>query len=171
MQDQSIPMEYMHALRRLGQIRRMHACRDVEKGFTERDFMFLRTIEQFHCAHPDVPGPYVNDLARRMRMTKSAASRTLQQLEKRGLIERSVDPRDRRNTFVSMTEEGQMFGARQRENCDRFFDRVAQRVGEQRMRDIIRGMNELAQAMQDETERMYTTDTRRKQHCDHFLDL
>lgn len=171
MQDQSIPMEYMHALRRLGQIKRMHACGDIAEGFTDRDFMFLHTIELFHCAHPDVPGPYVNDLARHMRITKSAASKTLQQLEQRGLIERSVDPHNRRNTFVSMTAAGRTFNAQQREKCDRFFDRVAQRVGEQRMRDIIRGMNELAQAMQEETERMCTTDTRRKHHCDRFLDL
>ena len=123
------------------------------KGVSGREVQFLKTIERFHWTHPEVPGVYVNDLAEKLGVTKSAVSKMLRHLEERGLIERRVDPDNRRNTFVCLTEEGFAMGERQRENYDAFLMRVVDSLGEARYLEILGGVRELTQCMERELER------------------
>lgn len=138
-------IETMHSWKRLHR-------RSIPIGFTRQDFAFLRTIDDFHMQHPDAVGIYVNDLAEMRQVSKSAASKMLQNLEQRGLIERVVDPNNRRKTFVRMTPKGHRFGRHQRESVDAFLQRVADRIGEQRMCEILAGIRELSEAMMEELE-------------------
>jgi DNA-binding MarR family transcriptional regulator len=47
------------------------------------------------------------DLAHRMELTASGVTRTVQPLEKRGLVSRQNDPRDARVAFACLTKTGQ----------------------------------------------------------------
>ena len=123
------------------------------KGVSGREVQFLKTIERFHWTHPEVPGVYVNDLAEKLGVTKSAVSKILRHLEERGLIERRVDPDNRRNTFVCLTEEGFALGERQRDEHDAFLLRVVDSLGEARYLEILGGVRELTQCMERELER------------------
>ena len=49
----------------------------------------------------------VSELIKRACVKPSAISRTLRGLEQKGYVERVVNPEDRRNTYVVMTEEGE----------------------------------------------------------------
>lgn len=120
---------------------------------SRREEHFLKTIEQFHCMHPDIPGMYVNDLAEQLGITKSGVSKMLRHLEERGLVERHVDPDNRRNTFVCLTEEGFALGERQRDEHDAFLLRVVDSLGEARYLEILGGVRELTQCMERELER------------------
>lgn len=122
------------------------------KGVSVREVQLLKTIEQFHCTHPDIPGVYVNDLAERLGITKSGVSKLLRYLEARGQIERRVDPDNRRNTFVCLTEEGVAMCKRQRKNYGAFLMRVVDALGEARYLEILAGMREMTQCMAHELE-------------------
>ena len=48
----------------------------------------------------------ISALAKKLRVTTPAVSRTMRSLEKKDLIYRETDSKDRRNTFVRLTDTG-----------------------------------------------------------------
>jgi DNA-binding MarR family transcriptional regulator len=48
----------------------------------------------------------MSDVARRLRVDQSTATRQVRPLEEQGLVERSTDPDDRRVALVALTAEG-----------------------------------------------------------------
>ncbi len=66
-------------------------------GFSE--FMVLEAL--LHKG----PTP-VNEIGRRIRLTSGAITSAVDRLEGRGLVERQVDPDDRRTRIVHLTESG-----------------------------------------------------------------
>lgn len=154
-QENKLVLEYLETM---GAIRRLN-WDGLLKDISHREMSFLKTIEQFHWTHPEVPGVYVNDLAEKMGITKSGVSKMLGHLEQRGLIERRVDPNNRRNTFVCLTEEGYALGERQRDNYDAFLMRVVDSLGEARYLDILAGIREMTQCMARELDRANETKT------------
>lgn len=65
----------------------------------------------------------VKYLSQQLFVPKAAVSRGLDALSKKGFIERSVDPTDRRNVIVLPTEDGAFFLAN-------FSETVMQKIGE-----------------------------------------
>lgn len=53
-----------------------------------------------------------SELAAKTKTLPPAVSRTLRGLEEKGYVERSVDKKDRRNTYISLTEKGWKKGGR-----------------------------------------------------------
>ncbi|MDA8235629.1 MAG: MarR family transcriptional regulator [Clostridia bacterium] len=60
---------------------------------------------QFIYAHEKV---HIGDIARNRGISYPAATKIITRLEEKGLVLREHDPSDRRNTFVSLTECGQL---------------------------------------------------------------
>jgi DNA-binding MarR family transcriptional regulator len=105
---------------------------------------------EFHEQYPDKTGIYVNDLAEQLEVSKSMVSKMLQNLEQRDLIERAVDPHNRRNTFVFLTQKGRAFDDLQRRRADAFVYQVSDRLGEERFLEIMDGIRALTGAMLEE---------------------
>lgn len=118
-------------------------------GISRMEFFALQAIG---CYQKDtgLPGIYVSELAQNLHIAPSQTSRMLKALEERGLIGRKVDARDRRNTCVSLTEEGQR--ASQETQCfmEHYMERVLRAMGEERVEGLIALCNELADAMEQE---------------------
>ena len=148
--EKELVMQFIHTIDGLRSIHREKLLIDLSAA----EFRFLRTIQEFHSSHPEIEGIYVNDLAERLYVTKSAASKMLRQLEQRRLIERRIDPGDRRNTFVCVTPQGEELGEKQRQRFDRFLLQIVDDMGEQHFTDILSGMRELTQAVNDRMEHM-----------------
>jgi DNA-binding MarR family transcriptional regulator len=55
----------------------------------------------------DEPGLRVNDLAARHRLANNTVSMLAQQLVEGGLVQRSVDPQDRRAVRLALTDDGE----------------------------------------------------------------
>lgn len=72
------------------------------------EFAVLKVIQC--CARGEKGGcetkVKVSSIVREMRMPPPAISRALRILEQKGLVVRTVDTEDRRNTFVEVTEQG-----------------------------------------------------------------
>ena len=80
---------------------------------------------------------------------KSASiSRTMNALEQKGMIERSIDPKHRRNVLVRSTAEGkEIDSALQHEMC-RYWDAVFARLPEQDVTELLRIWNEIMDSME-----------------------
>lgn len=63
-------------------------------------------------------------LSQQAGLSKSAATRMVDQLAKRGLVERSTDPEDRRSVQVQLTPQGQTLRAQLEADYAQFFDKV-----------------------------------------------
>ena len=79
----------------------------------------------------------ISELAAILHSLPSAVSRTLRGLEESGYVERTVNKKDRRNTYVELTEAGQAIV----EECERVFgefgNAVMARIDEKELRQLI----------------------------------
>ena len=77
---------------------------DLFPDMTKADGATLMAIAHFNCGQEKKIT--TSGLAERMQVKSSAISRTLKNLEEKGLVERTVNKADRRNTYVELTEKG-----------------------------------------------------------------
>lgn len=155
MDEWDIPHEYMRTMEGVRRLPWDNLLKDVSK----REFMCLEMIRHFQKGHPDIPGIYITKLAADLRITKSGVSKLLHQLEARDLIQRVVDTKDRRNTFVSLTQTGNALCCAQHKRWCAFMHRVADQLGEQHFRMILAGIRELTQAMAHEIDAVEPADS------------
>lgn len=65
------------------------------------------TVEQFHILrHIRQGSTSVSELAKQKRISRPAVSQIVETLVQRGLIQRKVNPQDRRQVFLELTEGG-----------------------------------------------------------------
>ena len=116
-------------------------------------FFVMQIIQRYKAEHPDQEGIYVSQIAQKAKMAASQVSRMLRGLEERNLVGRIVDEKDRRNTYVFLTESGENICKRQREQMNGFLQRVTEGLGEEKMDTLIRLCDEMADVMEQELEK------------------
>ena len=67
-------------------------------------------------------------IARRMKVTAPAISRTLRHLREHGLVDTEPDPRGRRGTCIRLTQEGRQSLVRDREQINTLMERAVARL-------------------------------------------
>ena len=82
-----------------------------------------------------------------MKVTSGRISTLLAALEKKGLIEREVDPNDRRIVHVNLTEQGRAKAKQQREDMRDAVCWVFSQMGERRTREFVDLTEEFATYM------------------------
>lgn len=147
--------DFMQTMGGMRHLRWNEMLRDV----SDREFGFLMMIRRYQRMHPQVPGIYVSELAQKMHVTKSGASKMLRNLEQRGLIVREVDESDRRSTFVSLTQNGQTVCQQQHARWCALMERVAGQVGHERFRAALAGMREITEVIEREMNAGAETET------------
>lgn len=75
----------------------------------------------------------VSQLAGQMQCSVPAVSKVLRTLEEKELLERQVDKRDRRNTFVVLTQKGEQRRLEFQNIMTEFSERVVKKMGEDRI--------------------------------------
>ncbi len=78
-----------------------------------------------------------SQLAAKTRMLPPAVSRTLRGLEEKGYVERTVDKKDRRNTYVSLTEKGWKKGEEVRDRMHDFGCSVMSQLKEEDVDQLV----------------------------------
>ena len=154
------------------EVRKLQLLHRRKKEILGPEFRFLRMVEQFQQDHPEVPGIYVNELAACTGVTKSSVSKSLHKLEQRGMVTRTVDPNDRRNTFVSLTPEGKAFCTEQHTQLLAVLTCVTADIGEQRYYEIMTGIRELTRAFaRAVTATEQNQSTEEEKRCDPFSEI
>lgn len=137
-----------HSIHRIQRVN-LASVMEVSQG----EFFALQMIELYQRRYPEEEGIYVSNLAKNLRIAPSQASRMLRSLEERELIGRSVDTRDRRNTYVFLTENGKEINHHAQERMRSYFEGVWSTMGEERIDELIQLCNELADVMESELKR------------------
>lgn len=125
---------------------------DITSMFPELSGSDFRTLMAIECVgkKKEGKGVRVSELAQEMRVAAPAASRTLKGLEERGMIERSVDTEDRRNTYVFLTQKGQEVLANAEQIMNDFSHAVFERLDEEKMEHLIAYLKEIYEVSEQE---------------------
>ena len=94
----------------------------------------------------------VSELAEKMHVKPSAVSRTLKSLEERGLIERTVNQSDRRNTYVKVSEAGRKRQQEMKATIEEMVEAVLKRIEEEDLRKLVAYLNEVSEIAAEEIE-------------------
>jgi DNA-binding MarR family transcriptional regulator len=124
----------------------------VPEGITRSEFFALHQIWVSMNEDPEKKGIHVSDLAKRMNIALSAASRMLNSLEERGLIYREIDPKSRRNICVFLTEEGEKLWKKCSEGMSDLLERVVIGMGEEDASKLIELWKKFTELMEKEVD-------------------
>lgn len=80
------------------------------------------------------------EISRLLRMTTSRIAAVLGALEKKGLIVRSTDERDKRRVLVTLTQRGLSLGRRKKQNLIHAISYTFAQIGEDDAREFVRLM-------------------------------
>jgi DNA-binding MarR family transcriptional regulator len=98
--------------------------------------------------HLEMAGPLtVTEAARHMDRSQSVMSEIVDGLERKGLLARMRDARDRRRTLVWLTDEGRAAMETERQVlCVDRLQRAFAKIGEEAARDLLRNLRSLTNA-------------------------
>ena len=119
-------------------LRKIHRClRSRDMGGIHHSEMIL--LSMYHrSTDSSETSMRVKELGRCSNISPTALSRCLRQLEKEGLIRRTIDPSDRRSLRVQLTNAGTDRAARLDSDSNYCFDRIFQAMGEKDARELVR---------------------------------
>ncbi len=92
------------------------------------------------------------ELADSMLISGPAISKTLRNLEERGMITRTLNAKNRRTTYVNLTEQGREAYARENQTMNRFGERVMERFGKENAKAFLEQMKSLYRVIERELE-------------------
>ena len=118
---------------------------------TQGEFFVLFTIRRILKREPSAQNAVsVSKIAQMMNVSSPAISRMLRGLEGRGYLERLTDPKDRRSSFVRLTQEGTAIYLAERARLYAFAERVMRRLGEENTERLIQLSGQLRAAVMAE---------------------
>ena len=131
-------------------LRKIHRClRSRDMGGIHHSEMIL--LSMYHrSTDPGETSMRVKELGRCSNISPTALSRCLRQLEKEGLIRRTIDPSDRRSLRVQLTNAGTDRAARLDSDSNYCFDRIFQAMGEKDARELVRLTGIFSELLEEE---------------------
>lgn len=121
----------------------------LSQGLTRLELFAIQQIYEAANGDKEHKGIYVSALAKKMDIVISSASRTLNSLEKRGLISREIDPENRRNICVMLTEKGYLVRKQCLEKVNQMVGRVVEGMGMEDMEQLIKLWNQFIDQMEN----------------------
>ena len=123
---------------------------DLFTDMTKAEAKTLLKIQHFNKSRTE--NITVSELAETMNAKPSAVSRTLRVLEEKGLIARTVNPSDRRNTYVVVTEQGEQNCKEMTNTMSEFAQAVLAKMDETELRQLITYIKKLNKVASEEIE-------------------
>jgi DNA-binding MarR family transcriptional regulator len=121
--------------------------------FRDRDAMMSCGLSVAQCYSLDAIGTQgqltLNELAESLYITPSTASRTIEELVRKGLAERRPDPADRRAVCLTLTPPGQALFEALREHLIQRQLAILQQIDPSGRRDVLTALQKLSQAIKD----------------------
>lgn len=95
----------------------------------------------------------VSQLAKLLGVGKATASILVQQLVERGLVTRTEDPNDRRQTVVRLSAQGEAIGSGRRKEREKQWQRWLSDLSDDDLRALARGLSAIVEVVKKETEK------------------
>lgn len=114
----------------------------VLENTSQSEFLVMCAVRRL-CIEQNGNTFGISDIAESLHVSSPAISRTISTLEKKGFVERSVDRTNRRNTIVSLTDEGRAVYSQEADRLYLFLNRVIDRMGEDKLNALLELSHEL----------------------------
>ena len=120
------------------------ASRRMEKrlGVTAQQRLIIRCVGRY-------PGLTAGQLARLLHLDPGTVSAALKRLEKKGLLERRRDPRDRRRVWLGLTSEGRELDRPERGSVEDAVERLLAKTGGEDLAVVATVLGELTVLLRD----------------------
>lgn len=119
-------------------------------GVSHREIITLELLAKYMDENSGSTGMSVSDLTLCLEISMPQVSRMLKALEEKGYIHRIVNDEDRRSTYVIITDIGRLKRKCAMDEMDEYIRNVIERMGENKIREMIGIMNEMIDVMKDE---------------------
>lgn len=93
-------------------------------------------------------GITLGDIIRETDMSMSAASKKITILEKKGLLKRQISDKDRRNVYITLTEQGKAICEEEKEKKHVWIEEVIRRMGAEDVTQMVRLVNRMFDIME-----------------------
>lgn len=153
MTEKELSMEFLATAHRFKKIHMSDLFLEVSRS----EFWALKMIQKGMLKSENQCGVYVSTIAEHLKVTPSAISRMLKGLEEKKFIERKVDKKDRRNTYVTLTKEGEKITQQAETEMNTFTKNVIEAMGEEDSRTLIKLFNQLVDVMETELKKHQET--------------
>lgn len=145
-EEKILQSELVQVMRRMRKMR----LNVLSKHVIYTEYHALEQINRYVKENPGSIGIYVSELAVRLNIVPSAASRLLGSMESKGLITRKVDAGSRRNTFVCLTPAGSEALTQAAMDMDIMKTQIIRRMGRDDITKLIELWTRLADIMEEE---------------------
>jgi DNA-binding MarR family transcriptional regulator len=122
-------------------LKRLHRLLHASEPIRPHEFSLLHAIRHFSCQTGE--SPRLGDLSDRLNVTPPTVTQQVNELERRGLVERRRSDADRRSVRVSLSLEGEALLARHREAVLAQFSAVCDRLGPERSETLVSLLDEV----------------------------
>ena len=110
-------------------------------NLTQTEFRLLREIVMEREAGKQIIS---SEIARRLNITRSAVSQLVTKLEKRGIVERTASPTDRKIFYVVLSESSLNVFKKQCDEANKLINRVIEVFGKEKTDQLIELYEEFA---------------------------
>jgi len=121
--------------------KRFDACADTACALPQTELAVL--LKASTCCRRSAEGVCVSSIQENLHISKPAVSQTLNSLEQKGFIHRTIDPNDRRKITVTLTCEGQTALNDAKMCFDKGLDSVLEQFGEENAKSLVELINRL----------------------------
>lgn len=120
---------------------------EMNKEISHGEF-FLLTVVKYYYLLEEKKGLSVSTLAGLMQVSSPAISRMLRGLEEKQMIKREIDEKNRRVTYVTITQVGENILLKSREKMNQLAHNVVEELGIENMKLLVQLLNQAADAME-----------------------
>lgn len=118
------------------------------------EWMLLGAIENQGKENTKEAMAGTGQFAKVLKCSPPMISKILGSLEKKGYIRREISRKDRRNTCIYLTPEGQRVLDEGKDKMDILFDRIVSRIGEEQMKKMVADLEQLQEISLEELTKM-----------------
>lgn len=146
MTEKELSMQFLATAHRFKKLHMNELFPNISKG----EFWVLKMIQKATLKSESDCGVYVSTIAEHLKVTPSAISRMLKGLEEKELIIRKINKNDRRNTYVTLTEKGELVMKKVESEMNEITQNVILAMGEEDSKTLIVLFNKLVDVMEAE---------------------
>nr|WP_268978334.1 MarR family transcriptional regulator [Heyndrickxia ginsengihumi] len=90
-------------------------------------------------------GISVSKISQHLQVTSSTVTQLINDLEKKGLVIREIDPNDRRMVRIELTDQGKEMMQKAEKAREQFFNGLVEFVGEEECKELIQQLEKVIQ--------------------------
>lgn len=134
------------------------------------EFVLMNGIYHVQMKTGSEHGVKMSELAEYAHALPPAVSRSIKALEERGYVRRFVDEKDRRNTMVEITDEGQTVLQESNDIINDYMNRVFERINQEELARLIQYINETYEVAREELKKIQESQRQEKSEMQHRTD-